>query len=703
MRRVLVVFILVSSVLALPPTAAGGASRPDDTGSGRALLADLDGDHMDDVLERRLRKAARGSRHAVVVATDGSLTLAGAHQMAGAFSVSRRLGIIGGFSARLTAAQISRLASTAGVVRIDHDAAVRITMDAARSDYGVEAARADLGLTGAGVDVCILDTGADPAHEQLDSKSIVWSNFVGGAATPYDDHGHGTHVASIAVGDGVGGVQAARFGGVAPAAGLWAGKVLDGQGSGNESGIIAGIQWCAASPAVDIISMSLGSLLPSDGSDALSLAANAAVADGKIVVVAAGNSGDAPDTIAAPGAAADAITIGAASNWSAAPGAENHSNGIYLAYFSGRGGDTFAGDMKPDVVAPGVRINAANANTSNGYIVHSGTSMATPFAAGSIALALQAAPGWTSAIAQTALEATAEDFGPPGKDQDWGAGLIDVLALTAEASAGSAATSFPAHVHVSGVVPDGGEWTYPFDLAAADLGVPIAASIILNGQCQIFLPGFGCFDPSWSPDLDAQLFDPSGVLLDISQCTYEAPPAEDPQVDGCGFGRQETLHAMPTVAGTYQIRVYTYLGAPNNGVGGGFGLDLSTGPAGAPAPPPPPPPPPLSMHVGDLDDTSVSLSSTRWRARATIRVHDGDHALLPGAVVRGRFGPNGPVVTCTTGTGGACTLTRDLKKTRASIVFIVVGLSKSGYTYVATNNHDPDGDSDGTRITVTRP
>ena len=109
------------------------------------------------------------------------------------------------------------------------------------------------------------------------------------------------------------------------------------------------------------------------------------------------------------------------------------------------------------------------------------------------------------------------------------------------------------------------------------------------------------------------------------------------------------------------------------------------------------------MHVGDLDDRSVSLSSTRWRARATIRVHGGAHTLVPGAVVRGRFGPNGPVVTCTTGTGGACTLTRDLKKTRASIVFIVVGLSKSGYAYVATNNHDPDGDSDGTRTTVTRP
>jgi hypothetical protein len=84
-------------------------------------------------------------------------------------------------------------------------------------------------------------------------------------------------------------------------------------------------------------------------------------------------------------------------------------------------------------------------------------------------------------------------------------------------------------------------------------------------------------------------------------------------------------------------------------------------------------------------------------------VHDGDHAHVRGVIVRGRFGPNGAVRTCTTGVGGACILTRDLRKARTGIVFVVVGLSKTSFTYTAGNNHDPDADSDGTRITVTRP
>jgi serine protease AprX len=691
MRRVVVGCTLALS-LAVPSTAVWAAPRQDDAGSVRARLADADGDRLDDVLERRLRKAKRGSRHAVVVATDGSTTLAGIRRSVGPFSVSRTLGIVHGFAAHLTDGQIHRLASTPGVVRVDHDAKVRITMDAARSDYGVEAARTELGLTGAGVNVCVLDTGVDAAHEQLDSKSIVWSDFIDGEATPYDDHGHGTHVASITVGDGVGGALAARFAGVAPAAGLWAGKVLDSQGSGDESGIVAGIEWCAGDPDVDVISMSIGTLLPSDGSDVLSLAANAAVAEGKVLVVAAGNSGDGPDTIGAPGAAADVITVGAASEWSAAPSAPNHSDGIYLAHFSSRGGDTFAGDTKPDIVAPGVTIRAANANTGSGYIVHSGTSMATPFVAGSVALALQGAPAWSSDEVQAAVESTAEDFGPPGKDADWGAGLIDVLALTAQATGESGETSFPTHVHVSGLVPDGGDWTYPFEVSAADLGVPIAASIVLDGEgeCQVFIPDFGCLAGQWAPDLDAELLDPDGVQIAFSQC-----------MDGeeCGFGRQETLHAMPTVAGTYEVHVYSYLGSPNDGAGGGFELDLSTGPAGDGPPPLPPP----SMHVGDLDRSSVKLSSTRWRARATIRVHAGNHTVLPGVVVRGRFGNDGAALRCTTGTGGACTLRRDLRRSRVSIVFVVLGLSKTSYVYTASSNHDPDGGSDGTRITVTRP
>ncbi|HEX6400184.1 MAG TPA: S8 family serine peptidase, partial [Actinomycetota bacterium] len=515
--------------------------------------------------------------------------------------------------------------------------------------------------------------------------------------------GHGTHVASIAVGDGTGpSGQAEELAGVAPDAGLWAGKVLDAQGSGTESAIVAGIDWCAEAPEVHVISMSLGTLFPSDGSDALSLAANNAVAQGKVVTAAAGNSGDAPDTIGAPGAAADAITIGAASSWSAAPGADNHTDGIFLAPFSSRGGPTFEGDQKPDVVTPGVNVNAAEANTG-GYIVHSGTSMATPFAAGSVALALEAAPTWTSDDVQAALESTAEDYGPAGKDPDWGAGLVDVQALAALATGGSGETVFPSHVHLSDVVPDGASWTHGFTVAEDDLSIPIAASIVIDGECVFFFPGFGCLDPQWSPDLDAKLFDPNGELLDISQCSYEAPPSEDPHVDRCGFGRQETVHSMPTVAGTYTLEVYGYAGSPNDGAGGLIEVDLSTGPAGD-GPPPPPPPPPSELHVGDLDRASRWLTSNTWEAKAIVRVHDANDDPVTGVLVTGRWGNKGSV-TCTTNGNGSCAIVRTLRRSRTSIAFSVLSLSKTSFVYVAADNHDEldDDGSNGTRITVNRP
>ena len=112
----------------------------------------------------------------------------------------------------------------------------------------------------------------DATHEQLDSKSITFHDFVGTSTTPYDDHGHGTHVANIAAGDGVGGINAPTFRGVAPGSPLFIGKVLDSAGSGSDSAIIAGIQWCAGQAAVRVISMSIGTVEASDGQDALSQA-----------------------------------------------------------------------------------------------------------------------------------------------------------------------------------------------------------------------------------------------------------------------------------------------------------------------------------------------------------------------------------------------------------------------------------------------
>jgi len=599
---------------------------------------------------------------------------------------------------RLARYQAEALASRPEVFRVEEDFEVEATMDAADRDFGTEAARQTFGVTGAGVEVCIVDTGIDPAHEQLDSKSslgqtsIAFFDAVAGRTVAYDDHGHGTHVASIAVGDGTGGAQADTYGGVAPGASLSVAKVLNAAGSGTESQVIAGIDWCAGRPNVRVISMSLGTSTPSDGLDALSQAVNNAVSQGKVVVVAAGNSGD-DGKVGSPGAAQNALTVGAVAEWSAPPGASNHSDGLYLAYFSSRG-PTIDGRLKPDIVAPGVTIRAAKAGTSAGYVDFSGTSMATPFVSGTVALALEGQPAWTTADVRSAVEGTAQDRGPAGKDGDWGAGVLDGFAVVARAKGASGQTAFPAHAYVPGSVPNHGTWTYSFTLGSGDLGLPIAATIIIEGAPVCVLSWFGiCLEYNWGPDLDAELLDPAGAVIATSTCAAG---------EECGIGRQETLHALPTTTGTYSIRVFPFEGAPFNGQGGTFSTELSAGAAGAPPPPPPPPPPPQqTVHVGDLD-RSTTAGPRRWTATVTITAHDGSHALLAGVVVSAVW-QGGATATCTTDVNGMCSVTRQVQKAKSSIWLQVTGLSKSAFTYEASANHDPDADSDGTTITVPKP
>ncbi len=359
--------------------------------------------------------------------------------------------------------------------------------------------------------------------------------------------GHGTVVASIALGDGVGpGPIAARMKGVAPDAALAAVKVLDSTGYGDDSLAVQGVQWCAAKAKVDVISLSLGSDVPSDGEDALSKAVDAATAAGKIVVAAAGNSGDGPGTITSPGSAVTAITVGAVAEWSAQSDALYRSEGPYLATFSSRG-PTIDDRVKPDVVAPGVTVGAAKAGSTSTYVVESGTSMATPFVSGTAALLRQLQPGWTQSQVRSAIEGTAFDAGPSGKDNDWGAGLLDSYGAVAQAAGATGSTPFPLHRRITGSVADNGSWSTTFDLSADDLGVPIAATITTQGSviCVIDLGPLGCFQYGFSPDLDATL---SGSF-DLASSTC-------PAGDECTAGRQETLHFTPTEAGIYTITVY---------------------------------------------------------------------------------------------------------------------------------------------------
>jgi serine protease AprX len=616
----------------------------------------------------------------------------------GFFVLHREFKIINGFAATMTAAQIRALSQRAGVFRIEEDFPVSIKLDAARPDFGTDAARASFGVSGAGIKGCIVDTGVDPKHEQL-SNVVAFYDAVNGAATAYDDQGHGSHVASIAFGDGASGTSAEKYKGVASGVAIHAAKVLNSAGSGSESQVIAGIDWCVTE-GVHIISMSLGSSTPSDGNDALSKAANAAADSGVIVVVAAGNSGDEPGTVGSPGAAAKAITVAACAERSAPPGSPNQSDGIYLTPFSSRG-PTLDNRIKPDICAPGHSITAAQAGTVNGYVTYSGTSMATPFVAGAVALAIQGNPQLGNlqlpAVVRQDLESTAQDRGPAGKDNDWGAGLIDAHAFVAKSKglSGYEPTAFPTYKRVSESVANHGLWSYPFSIGQSDLGIPIGAMITIDGQVKCTLPLFGiCFAAQWDPDLEARLIDPNGVVLADSTCLADTECG--------GIGRQETVHAMPTVTGTYTIQVYPAEDDGNQGKGGSFSLDLSTGPlAGVASNPDPDPGGGGGMHVGDLDASRTGNKSA-WKATITITVHDdASHGPVSGAMVSGEWsGGYSGTSSCTTGTSGQCDVASGgIPKRMSSVTFTVTDVTDT-LTYQSGGNHDPDGDSNGTSITV---
>jgi len=639
-RRTALVVPLVGAVLVA--STGAGVARPGSTQRPPgAAMADRDHDKVSDDFEPRLA-SARADQQLGVVVTGLSATRA---QLAvGRFAVRQSYTLVEGFAATMTAAQARRLAALSETRRVEADAVFHVTDTATDVDYGAAAARSSLGVTGAGVGICVIDTGADAGHEQLAGRTVVFRDFVGTSTTPYDDHGHGTHVLAIAAGDGEGGTAAAAHVGVAPAAALYVAKALDSRGFGTNAAIIGAIEWCAAQPAVRVISMSLGEDQPSDGGDAVSQEVDAAVDLGKVVVVAAGNAGDDRMTVPSPGAARKAITVGAASDHSAPVGSAYADAGVFLAPFSSRG-PTVDGRVKPDVVGPGVTVEAARAGTAAGYVAYSGTSMATPYVAGVVALGLQAQPSATPADVLAAMSATAEDWGPAGKDVDWGAGLVDAKAFVSRLTGGTdAGAAFPTHSRVTGSVPRNGSVSIPITVPSSGLGVPLSVTVTLDGQAICY---YGCFIVEWGPDLDVQLLDPAGRVVDESTCAIGDP---------CGIGRQETVTARPTVAGTWSLRVFAYTGDPNNGQGGTFGADISHGPLGGATSPPPPPTPNSAPIAKAGPDQNVASSKSTGTATFTL---DGRASSDPdGDALTYRWEQTSPTPVTLVGTTATASVTR---------------------------------------------
>ncbi|MFD7681324.1 S8 family serine peptidase [Streptomyces sp. NPDC060187] len=303
-----------------------------------------------------------------------------------------------------------------GIAHIWLDGLVHADLTDSTTQIGAPQVWAD-GNTGQGVKVAVLDTGVDAGHPDLADRVTSRQSFVPDENT--DDHfGHGTHVASIIAGTGAASDGTEK--GVAPGTRLDIGKVLDNRGSGQTSWVLAGMQWAAVDQHAKVINMSLGDDRPSDGTDPLSQAVDKLSAEtGALFVVAAGNTG-APSTIGAPGAASDALTVGAVDSVDA------------VANFSSQG-PRVDGALKPEITAPGVDIRAANSqfdgNGEGAYQTLSGTSMATPHVTGAAALMLAAHPDLTGSQVKDLLASSSRQT-PQYDAFQAGSGRLDVAAAS---------------------------------------------------------------------------------------------------------------------------------------------------------------------------------------------------------------------------------------------------------------------------------
>lgn len=210
--------------------------------------------------------------------------------------------------------------------------------------------------------------------------------------------------------------------------------------------------------------------------------------------------------------------------------------------------------IKPDIVAAGYNIMAPEANSTNGYVEYSGTSMATPFTAGAIALMLDNNSSLNPSQVEDHLFGTALDWGPSGKDIDYGHGFLDGYAAVASAG-GDSGTNIerPDHFYGSESLPGSG-YSDVFNLTVDDTSYPVAITMIMPD-----------WTSSWfytDPDFDIYVYDPNGNQVAQSE----------------GTQRQETISFTPTQTGTYQIEVYSYRGDGNyffDVSAGGQGLSLA--------------------------------------------------------------------------------------------------------------------------------
>lgn len=627
--------------------------------------------------------------------------------------------------------KVVREAKTLKALVCDKEAAASLGLQEDIQVFAVDAGanaqvRADLiqasGNTGAGRKVVVLDTGYNYLHPELNSSYLGGRDFVNNDLDPFDDNGHGSHVAGLITADGV--YPGAK--GVAPDAGIIAGKVLGADGGGYFSNVVAAIYWAVDGPDgiantpddfnADAISMSLGTGPPYTYSGFcydpdMTAAINYAISKGVIVVIAAGNNGNSG--VSFPGCINESTTVGAV------------DSGDNIASFSGIG-------EAVDITSPGVSLLSSWLGSS--YYYSSGTSMATPVVSGTVALIKFAHPDYTVARIQDTLFNNAKDLGTSGKDSTYGWGRVDAykpsalirdVAVTSISAPYSVLKGTPVNVSVTvanqgnqnenftvtvtdetdlitigtdGVSLSAGSATtlgFNWDTAASSLTSHTikAQATVVTGETdtadnvkttQVYVVAPDSTPPvissvqvssitdskatiTWTTDEQADSLVRYGTVTPPSSTAYASNPVTNHSITLTGLSASTTYY--------YEVQSTDSSGNPALDNSGGAYYSFTTA---APV---------KTMHIADIVMSTTKINIKTY-ATATVTIVDAAGIPIQGASVHGHWsGLTSDIDSGITDTNGQVALKSDqVKKAAGNFTFTVDDVVLAGWVYNPAEN-----------------